>query len=236
MRIFNKEIFTLALLGLGLNLPINTIAEEKTRIQTAVDVVSNLCLSGTEYGIEADVQGNITIKNFKPKGGGSLSVNVRESMGATGLQEELRIIGDKNVRECTQKHIGRILDAIFNETPSMVDNGAQSHDSIGSAKFLGYVPDRINTINMVEGDSPKYYRFAVKEPSRLKFMIADFSQRIYMDVLTPKEKSIGLYDTFDGGRDYISGKLFVPGEYYLKVTCGAGTATAFKLTVEGLKI
>lgn len=212
-------------------LPISLYAAEPSKIEEAVKIVENLCLSGTEYGISADASGNITIKNFKPKGSGSITLNARESKGATALQEDLRIIGDKDVRECTQKHIGRILDAVFESSPSSSEGNKKGYVSIKNAKFLGYVPDEIEVQDFIEGEVQHFYRFSVKQPVSVKIGFHKNSQMLSMYLVTNKERTIasGNYRSGRGTEDH----FLMPGDYYIKVNCfNKKHATSFKMKIE----
>ena len=144
------------------------------KIQTAINVVESLCLSGTEYGIDADLDGNITIKNFRPKGSGSVTLNARESKGATAFQNDLRIIADEKIRACTQKQIGRILDAVLETTKhSKTINSANR--TIGQSKYLGYIPEQVILYHFVDGDELSYFRFSVKQASKVSFIAVSYT-------------------------------------------------------------
>jgi hypothetical protein len=213
--------------------PVNSRAENGSKIQSAVDVVKNLCLSGTEYGLSADAEGNITIKNFKPKGSGALTVNVRESRGAIALQKELRIIGDREIRECTQKHIGRILDAIFETTPANSKNTSSRYRSVKSAKFLGYIPDQIEVVGFVEGKDALYYRFTVKEATEVKVHFIENSQMLRMELITAKENIIAKFGWIKNDLDLRS-QFLTNGDYYIKLMChNKNEATAFRMKILG---
>jgi hypothetical protein len=93
---------------------------DTTRIDKAVKVVKELCLSGTQFDLHADAKGNVTLKNLrKPGGEGSVSVNVRNSEGAAAIfDEKLRIMADDKVRECMRSELPRIIDAILGKAAS----------------------------------------------------------------------------------------------------------------------
>lgn len=207
-------------------------AANKEKIQTAVNVVSELCLSGTEYGIEADLEGNITIKNFKPKGSGAVTLNVREANGATAFQDDLRIIADGKVRECTQNHIGRILSAVLEETEPQ-ETVVQSNKSISRSKFLGSVPDDVSVFSSVEGEQHLYYRFSVKEPSNITIKFSKNSQPVTMYLTTKSERAI-TSGHFHNGKA-TSEHFLMPGDYYVNVSSmHKNSATAFKMVINGV--
>lgn len=210
----------------------STIAfSESNKIDAAINVVESLCLSGSGYGIEADLEGNITIKNFKPKGSGSVTLNVRETNGATAFQDELRIIADDKVRGCTQKHIGRILDAVLESIKSSKAIN-KNNKSLSSAKYLGYVPDQVIVQSFTGGSEILYYRFSVKEPANIKISFSRNSQSVSISLLTEKNLSI-TRGTYSDGRSTENHFLML-GDYYISVkTLHENKATAFKMVVEG---
>lgn len=82
-------------------------------VDKQVEVVNALCLSGTQYFLELDAEGHLLFKKMVPGGAASVMIDSRKAPGATGyFNEEMRLIADKNIIECTQKHIPRILDEI----------------------------------------------------------------------------------------------------------------------------
>jgi len=209
-----------------------TRAEDSTdQVATAVNVVSQLCLSGSEYGIDADAEGNITIKSFKPKAGASVTLNVREGKGATALQDDLRIIGDENVRSCTQKHIGRILDAVLSSSPSAV-SPKHENTTIGTAKYLGYVPVQVSTQSTLDGNKQQYYRFSVLEPSLVTIGFFKNAQNVNMDLTTANENEI----TSGSFRNNSKTKpiFLMPDDYYIILKSRyEDRATSFEMSVEG---
>lgn len=231
-NIFVQIWLPFTLFGLATT-PIQSRSADLSKIETAVSTVESLCLSGTEYGISADAKGNITIKSFKPKGSASLTFNARESKGSSALQKDLRIIGDQDVRECTQKHIGRILDAIFESTPSVNGELGKSVciNKYSSAKFLGYVPNEVEIQDFVEGETQLYYRFSVKQPASVKIGFIKNSQRLSMVLVTAKEMSIAS-GSYSSGRETET-HFLMPGDYYVIVKCyNKKHATAFKMKIE----
>ena len=190
-------------------------ATSEEKINKAVEVVQTLCLSGTEYGIDADLQGNISIKNFKPKGDGALTINVREAKGSTALQNHLRLIGDKDVRTCTQDHIGRIIDVIFNETPEFNISSDVHNFSISRAKYIGYYPDTL-TVTALVNHQWRFYRFTVKESGNVEAVFNDITKRVEAHIITPDGSSMLSHDNLWPGRT-IGPALYPQGDYYIKV-------------------
>lgn len=201
------------------------------KIQTAVDVVESLCLSGTEYGISADLDGNITIKNFKPEGSGSVTLNAREAKGATAFQSDLRIIADQKIRECTQTQIGRILDAVL-ETTKQADIITPTNTTLGKAKYLGSVPGRLVLNYFVDGHELSYFRFSVKEATHIVIEVNNNSKNVQVNLVSKSEKSI-MNDYYRAGEK--TGRIFlIPGDYYMALRAyGKNEATAFQLVING---
>lgn len=208
-------------------------AQDTKQIDQAVSVVESLCLSGTEYGLDADIEGNIRIKSFKPNAGGSVTLNVREAVGATAFQDDLRIIADEDVRECTQQHIGRILDAVLASTPPESTPKIENV-SFTSARYLGYVPEAVSVRGALDGEETLYYRFSVKEPSEVTISMSRLSKRLDVELLSPKRSKIAYasFSNFGSMRE----QFLMPGDYYitLKIRERSKSATAFELEVQGL--
>lgn len=93
---------------------------DAARIDKAVKVVKELCLSGTQFDLHADAKGNVILQNLrKPGGEGSVSLNVRNSEGAAAIfDEKLRIIADDKVRDCMRSQLPRIIDAVLGKSAS----------------------------------------------------------------------------------------------------------------------
>jgi hypothetical protein len=90
---------------------------DERRIDRAVAVVKELCLVGKQFDLSADASGNLTFRSLRPGGQGSVSVNVRESEGATAIfDQRLRVIADAETRACIEPHIPRIVDAILGDS------------------------------------------------------------------------------------------------------------------------
>jgi len=186
---------------------------EEDKIKKALNVVQSLCLSGTEYSIEADISGNIVLR--KLKGGTQVSINVRESGGATALKNELRLIGDKDVRECTQRHIPSILSAVLN-TNQVFDASASlgTNSSIKNAKLIGYLPTEF--FGYAEGKDSRYYRFQINEPSTFNVQVDKNSSNLSVRIISKSNKTIARDGDFYA-TEKIEKIFLVPGEYYIEV-------------------
>ncbi len=194
---------------------------ESSKVQDAVNTVKALCLSGSQLDIEADVKGNITFKRFMPGGEGSFSVNVREADGATAiLNEELRMIADDTIRECTQTHIARIVDAIFAVNPpgqssSSAEVGGRT---IGSATFLGFVPEEIVKNGMVSGKNGwQFFRFSLATVADVEVYFDKQSQCMNWRLHTPDGNVLGGESDCPGGTPDRLVRYLVPGDYFVSI-------------------
>ena len=187
-----------------------------------------LCLSGTEYAVRADVAGNVVIRNLK--GNGRIELNVRESGGATALQNELRIVGDRDVRACMQIQIARILDAIFESTPAAsMSSQVRSNDSIRNAKFIGYLPGQLEVLGLVEHGKSRFFRFQVKDPANFVLTVTNNSKQIRFSIVTHSKNQIAS-GTFNPVGRTSDPFFLVPGEYVLQAKMEySDSASAFKV-------
>ncbi|NOZ52097.1 MAG: hypothetical protein GXP08_02975 [Gammaproteobacteria bacterium] len=224
------SLLTKSLAIIAVTFTVTSFCFADSRIDKAVEIVTKLCLSGSEYGLSADVNGNISIKDFKPNGAGSLVINVREAKGATALQNHLRLIGDNDVRECTQEHIGRIMDAIFEYTPKYKADEEASNSTISRAKFVGYYPDDIKIVGLADNQL-RYYRFTVKEQSKLEILFKEITKKLFVAVATDSDSALLSNDRIYTGRTFPP-TLFIPGDYYLKVkTINRKESSPFQITI-----
>lgn len=209
-------------------------AEDNDRIQRAVDVVKGLCLAGKEYDIQADAGGNVTIKSFKPGATGRLSVNVKEADGAVVLRDELRIIGDADIRACTAKHIERIIDAVLEVSPPPRTSTTASHDSVRTAKYVGALPGVLTFTDFAEGRRELYYRFSVSSPIYFKASGARFANSINFYLGTEKANIAKKALSRDGVA--ISDIFLTSGDYYLVIRASdSGRATPYQAVIEGVE-
>ncbi|GEA11142.1 hypothetical protein KUL49_15170 [Alteromonas sp. KUL49] len=214
------------------------IANANPKINEAINVVQQLCLSGSEYEISADIKGNVTIKSFNPKANGSVTLNARESHGATAIQfqEDLRIIADAQIRECTQKHIGRVLDAVFSTTRTPVSSVAENN-SIRRAKYIGFIPKEASVYGATSSENQTYFRFNVSKPSIANFFVTNLSKSIELEVLS-SDGNVVADDNYsrrksspvNGG---INDVLLLPNQdYFVKISpLNNGHSTSFKLSI-----
>ncbi|WNO10082.1 hypothetical protein [Teredinibacter sp. KSP-S5-2] len=210
-----------------------TSAGDQSNIDKAVEVINSLCLSGSEYKVDADVQGNITFKSLKPSGSGSVTLNVREANGATAFQEDLRLIADENIRECTQKHLGKIVDALL-ASPDVHNSymnlsSLPAYNSFANAKYLGYLPQQVSVKSFVEGENKIYYRLSITKPSMLRFEFFKLSNMVDASFYSMKRTKIdsGFYGNGSRSKEH----FVMPGDYYIEISARNKKATAFQLTV-----
>ena len=218
--------------------PFQLSAEPQDRIQQAVDVVQSLCLSGTEYGISVDAEGVLSIKKFKPNGAGSISLSVWKGVGEPELKDELKIIANKDIRECTSKHIGRILDAILEAKPQGAGSDSPANSSIKNATYIGFLPGELTVLGFVEGREGLYYRFSVNAASKISIGAFNNSKDLKFSVLSENEKEILGPSLIKKGRTEfhksLSDKMFYKGEYYIKINCShKNEASSYKIIVRG---
>jgi hypothetical protein len=94
-------------------------AVDQATLDRLVDYAKQGCLSGSQFDFNADVNGNVTLKNLlKPGAEGKASVNVRNSAGATAIfEQQVRVVADQQVRDCMKPYIDRIFQFILGSTP-----------------------------------------------------------------------------------------------------------------------
>ena len=96
----------------------SSVFAQETKADRAIKAVKELCLTGTQFDLKADAQGNLTLTKLLPGGGGAVSVNVRQSTGAAAIfDEKIRQIADEDIRRCIQPYIKPIIDTILSEKP-----------------------------------------------------------------------------------------------------------------------
>lgn len=89
---------------------------DESKVDKAVRVVKELCLTGKQFDFKADAKGNLTFSKLVPGAEGSVSVNVRNSIGAAAIiDDKIRQIADEDIRNCIKPYIQRIIDAILDE-------------------------------------------------------------------------------------------------------------------------
>lgn len=103
-------------LSLVVVFPSLSIAQGPTKADKAIKAVKELCLTGTQYDLKADAQGNLTLLKLAPGATGSVSVNVHTSSGAAAIfDDKLRKEADEDIRNCIKPYIQRIIDAILQD-------------------------------------------------------------------------------------------------------------------------
>jgi hypothetical protein len=93
-----------------------SVAQGPTKADKAIEAVKQLCLTGTQYNLKTDAQGNLTLLKLAPGAAGSVSVNVRSSPGAAAIfDDKLRKEADEDIRACIKPYIQKIVDAILQD-------------------------------------------------------------------------------------------------------------------------
>lgn len=139
-RSVSAAIGSVFLMGLS---PVGAADDE--RIQQAVDVVKSLCITGEQVDIQADGKGNVTFRRLKPGVSGDFSLSFKKADGAVMLRDELRRIGDADIRECTSKYIDRIIDAVLG-APSSQDSSAiweEDEVRVGDGAVARICPEKV---------------------------------------------------------------------------------------------
>ena len=224
-----------------LSFNVNAEDNAQDRINKAVNVVHQLCLSGTDYTLSANVDGNITIKKFSPNGQGTLTLNAREIKGATAFQKgnELKIIADQDIRDCTQKHISRIIDAIFEQSKGVEISISSLNNSMTKAKYIGLIPDELKVFGTVNSNSDAYYRFNVSKASLANVYIDNFTSTLKVYLLDVNGNLISSDTYYRGDRDGVRSNnievLLLPNnDYFIHVkVSNKKEASSFLLTIEG---
>ena len=116
----------LRLLPLALIFVFSGAVAVENKVDKAVAVVKELCLSGTQFDLKTDVKGNLTLTKLTPGAEGSASVNVRSSSGAAAIfDDKVRAVADENIRSCIKPYIPKIIDAILKDNSSGGAEGAK---------------------------------------------------------------------------------------------------------------
>jgi hypothetical protein len=90
------------------------ISATNPKAAAAISAVKQLCLSGTQFDLKADVKGNLQLIRLTPGAEGSASVNVRNSTGAAAIfDDKVRQVADEDIRNCIKPYIGKIVEAIL---------------------------------------------------------------------------------------------------------------------------
>ncbi|MBO6560141.1 MAG: hypothetical protein JJ959_06365 [Nisaea sp.] len=213
----------------------NSAFANDEKIKQAINVVKSLCLAGQQYDIEADIEGNIRFKSFVPGGEGSFSINVREASGATAIKtEKLRLIADREVRECTRNQISRIVDAIFSENPPSESSQTAKNHSIRSAKFIGHLPGELLAIGQLEKLDRQYFRFSASEPIIIDIDSIDTENRIDAQ-LSSKNTIIHENGSIEKKERIFNGVKLLPGDYYLSIKPSSNYLAYFEIRISGYR-
>jgi hypothetical protein len=124
IRRLNKSFF----LTLILLFPPNAgYGADQGKIDQLITVIERLCLSGAQYQLAADANGNINLQSLAPGAQGTISVNIRQQTGGVGyLREEIRSKVEDHVRGCMAPYISQLIDVILDRPKSSRDAISES--------------------------------------------------------------------------------------------------------------
>ena len=96
----------------------NVQAADQATLDKLVGYAKDACLVGTHVELHADVSGNITIRNpFKPGAEGAIDVKRTDVSGAPAyIDEQVRLVADRQIQECIRPYMIRIFEAILGTT------------------------------------------------------------------------------------------------------------------------
>ena len=120
--------------------------------------------------------------------------------------------------------------SVFAINPNFTWADTSDNTSISKATFVGHVPDSIRVEGFVN-NKPRYYRFTVKEKTRLDITFTDNTKRLNVFIVSMNDESLLDQDYLDPGFKFNS-TLFLPGDYCLKVrTSKKGEASVFSTII-----
>jgi hypothetical protein len=97
------------------------------KIDQLIAVIERLCLSGAQYQLAADANGNINLEHLTEGAQGNVSVNIRQQTGGVGyLREEIRSKVEDHVRGCMAPYISQLIDVILDKPRSGRDAISES--------------------------------------------------------------------------------------------------------------
>jgi hypothetical protein len=108
-------------------------ATDQQTLDRLADYAKQACLVGTQFDFHADENGNLSFKNIlKPGEEVKIDTNIRKSAVASAIiNDQLRIIADKQIQECMTPFITRIMDAML---------GSASRELPGSTPYHLVIP------------------------------------------------------------------------------------------------
>lgn len=122
---------------------------------------------------------------------------------------------------------------VFTVFPSFTLAGTADNTAIAKALFVGHVPELISVDGFVNKKF-RYYRFTVKEKTRLEIKINDNTKRLYVAIVSMNDEVLLDENHLDAGFKFGS-TLFLPGDYCLKVkTVEEGEASVFSAIIIAL--
>lgn len=161
IRRFNKPIALTVLLLFPLHAG---RAADQGKIDQLITVIERLCLSGAQYQLAADANGNINLQNLMPGAQGAINVNIKQQTGGVGyLREEIRSKVEDHVRGCMAPYISQIIDIILDKPKSSRDSISEScivTDPTGTPLNVRSAPNGPIMRTLVNGFRIKVLRIA----------------------------------------------------------------------------
>jgi hypothetical protein len=111
-------------------------AASQQTLDRLVDYAKQACLVGTQFDLHADENGNLSFKNLlKPGEEVKIDANVRQSTGASAIiNDQLRIMADKQIQECMTPFIERIMEAMLGPSGQALPESTPYHLVIPKGK------------------------------------------------------------------------------------------------------
>ncbi len=128
----------------------NSLGADQKQIDQMIMVIERLCLSGSQYGLTADLSGNIDFKNLTAGSSGNVNVNIKRESGAVGyLREEIRSKVENHVRACMAPYIERLIAIILDQSGSSggtISEGCTVTDPSGTPLNVRNAPNGPNIL------------------------------------------------------------------------------------------
>lgn len=104
-------------------------ATDQQTLDRLVEYAKQACLVGKQFDFHADENGNLSFKNLlKPGEEVKIDTNIRQSPGASAIiNDQLRIVADKQIQECMTPFITRIMDAMLGSSSKELPKSTPYH-------------------------------------------------------------------------------------------------------------
>jgi hypothetical protein len=119
-------------------------AVDQATLDRLVEYAKAGCLSGNQFDLYADVNGNLTFKNLlKPGAEGKAAVNVRNSPGASAIfDQQLRLVADQQIRDCMKPYIDKIFKAMLGPESGRLQNPFREETGVALGTSTDVLEDR----------------------------------------------------------------------------------------------